>query len=112
MLPWGPLWPGVILAAGARPSPVLAQATRAVTPDTAGQTSEPAPAPGELSRTLTRAVLGVGLVFVIAFIALTPEEKPVRASYMATMLEDLSSEEQEEVRKHIDFCGAAIEEDN
>ncbi|MCH7488689.1 MAG: glycosyltransferase family 39 protein, partial [Chloroflexi bacterium] len=63
------LMPVVMLAAGVRAWPVLAQAMRDVTPETAGQASETAPTPGELSRTLTRAVLGVALVFVVAFIA-------------------------------------------
>lgn len=51
-----------------------------------------------------------GDVVVIAFVALTPAEKPVRRSYMNTVLEDLSPEEQEEVLQDIDFCGAEIDE--
>ncbi|MCH8949449.1 MAG: glycosyltransferase family 39 protein, partial [Chloroflexi bacterium] len=58
------LMPVVMLAAGVRAWPVLAQAMRDVTPEMANQI----PAPGELSRTLTRAVLGIALVFVVAFI--------------------------------------------
>lgn len=48
---------------------------------------------------------------VIAFVALTPQEKPVRKSYLDTMLEDLSPEEKAEVLGATDFCGAGIDEE-
>ena len=49
-------------------------------------------------------------ILVIAFVALTPQEKPIRRSYMKDILGDLSPAEQNEVLDGIDFCGAEIDE--
>lgn len=49
-------------------------------------------------------------ILVIAFVALTPQEKPIRRSYMRDIFEDLSPHEQGEVLRGIDFCGAVIDE--
>jgi len=49
-------------------------------------------------------------VVALVFVALTPEEKPIRRTYLHTMLMDLTAEQAEEVAGEIDFCGAGIDE--
>ncbi|MCH7604583.1 gamma-glutamylcyclotransferase [Patescibacteria group bacterium] len=49
-------------------------------------------------------------VVALVFVALTPEEKPIRRSYLNTMFMDLTAEEAKKIADEIDFCGAEIDE--